>query len=86
LDDPEKRWKFSPADLESRKHWDEFQKAYGKILSRTSTPWAPWHIIPADKKWYRNFAVGRIIRQALERMDPQAPQPDFDLSKIKIPD
>ena len=86
LDDPEKRWKFSPADLEARKHWDGFQRAYGKILARTSTPWAPWHIIPADKKWYRNYAVGRILREALERMDPSQPRADFDPSKIKIPD
>lgn len=86
LDDPKKRWKFSPADLEARKHWDAFQRAYGAILARTSTPWAPWHIIPADKKWYRNYAVGRILREALERMDPREPKADFDPSKVRIPD
>ncbi len=86
LDDPEKLWKFSPADLESRKHWDGFQQTYGKILARTSTSYAPWHIIPADKKWYRNYAVGRILREALERMDPREPKADFDPSKITIPD
>jgi len=86
LDDPEKLWKFSAADLESRKHWDEFQQAYGSILPRTSTPWAPWHIIPANKKWYRNFAVGRIIREAMERMAPRFPSPTVDPKQIKIPD
>jgi PPK2 family polyphosphate:nucleotide phosphotransferase len=86
LDDPEKNWKFSTADLESRKHWDAFQKVYGKILARTSTPWAPWHIIPANKKWYRNYAVAHIIKQAMQRMAPQYPKPDFDPKKIAIPD
>lgn len=86
LDDPDKNWKFSPADLESRKHWDEFQQAYGKVLARTSTPWAPWHLIPANKKWYRNYAVARIIKEAMQRMDPQYPKPSFDPKSIKIPD
>jgi PPK2 family polyphosphate:nucleotide phosphotransferase len=86
LDDPAKNWKFSPSDLESRKHWDEFQKAYGKVLARTSTPWAPWHVIPSNKKWYRNYAVARIIRDAMRRMDPQYPKVSFDPKKIKIPD
>jgi PPK2 family polyphosphate:nucleotide phosphotransferase len=86
LDDPDKNWKFSPADLESRKHWDQFQQAYGKILARTSTPWAPWHVIPSNKKWYRNYAVARIIKEAVERMDPRFPMADFDPKKIKIPD
>ncbi|MBI5239919.1 MAG: polyphosphate kinase 2 family protein [Elusimicrobia bacterium] len=86
LDDPDKNWKFSLADLETRKRWDDFQKAYGKVLARTSTPWAPWHLIPADKKWYRNYAVGRVIKEALQRMDPRFPKVDFDPKKIKIPD
>ncbi len=86
LDDPEKNWKFSPADLETRKKWDDFQQAYGKVLARTSTPWAPWHLIPANKKWYRNYAVGRIIKEALQRMDPRFPKVDFDPKKIVIPD
>jgi PPK2 family polyphosphate:nucleotide phosphotransferase len=86
LDDPAKNWKFSPSDLESRKHWDAFQKAYGKVLARTSTPWAPWHVIPSNKKWYRNYAVARIIKDAMRRMDPQNPKVRFDPKKIKIPD
>jgi len=86
LDDPDKRWKFSPEDLKSREHWDELQAAYEKVLERTSTPWAPWHIIPADKKWYRNYLVGRILRETLEKMALRYPQPDFDPKKIKIPD
>jgi PPK2 family polyphosphate:nucleotide phosphotransferase len=86
LDTPEKLWKFSAADLESRKKWEEFQAAYGGVLARTSTPWAPWHVIPANKKWFRNYAIGRIIRQALEKMDPQYPKPTVDPKTIIIPD
>jgi PPK2 family polyphosphate:nucleotide phosphotransferase len=86
LDDPEKTWKFSAADLESRKHWEAFQKAYGKILARTSTAWAPWHIIPANNKWYRNYAVARILKEAMERMAPRIPAPAFDPKTIVIPD
>ncbi|MCX5796713.1 MAG: polyphosphate kinase 2 family protein, partial [Elusimicrobia bacterium] len=86
LDDPAKNWKFSPADLKTRERWDEFQQAYGKVLARTSTPWAPWHVIPSNKKWYRNYAVARIIKEALQRMDPQYPKPTFDPKKIHIPD
>ncbi|HAM35035.1 MAG TPA: hypothetical protein DEB40_07500 [Elusimicrobia bacterium] len=85
-DNPVKRHKLSLADLESRKRWDEFQDAYGKVLARTSTPWAPWHVIPANKKWYRNYAVGRILRETLEAMDPRFPRPAFDPEKVVIPD
>jgi PPK2 family polyphosphate:nucleotide phosphotransferase len=86
LDRPEKNWKFSPADLETRARWDDYQEVYGKILARTSTPWAPWHVIPADKKWFRDYALARIVREAMERMDPRFPKVGFDPRKIKIPD
>ncbi|MDD5627435.1 MAG: polyphosphate kinase 2 family protein [Elusimicrobia bacterium] len=86
LDDPDKNWKFSEADLETRKHWDEFQRAYGQVLARTSTPWAPWHVIPANKKWYRNYAVARIIKEAMQRMDPRYPKVSFDPRTVVIPD
>ena len=85
LDDPEKNWKFDPSDLEARKHWSEFQAVYGKILARTSTPWAPWYIIPANHKWYRNYAIGRIVAQAIRTLHPSLPaKPGLD--KIVIPD
>jgi PPK2 family polyphosphate:nucleotide phosphotransferase len=86
LDNPRKHWKFSAADLKSREKWDEFQQAYGKVLARTSTAWAPWFVIPANYKWYRNSAVGRIILEAMSRMDLSFPEPEFDPKEIKIPD
>ena len=77
LDDPSKNWKFNPGDLEDRAHWDEFQAAYETLLRRCSTPWAPWHVIPADRKWARNAAIARIVRATLEDMDPQYPKASF---------
>ena len=60
LDDPTKHWKFNPSDLEDREHWDAFQEAYEVMLNRCSTEWAPWHIIPADRKWVRNAAIATV--------------------------
>jgi PPK2 family polyphosphate:nucleotide phosphotransferase len=84
LDKPSHRWKFNPGDLDDRKLWDEFQEAYRIMLERCSTAWAPWHVIPADKKWARNAAVAAIVRETLEDMDPRYPKPDWDPKKIKI--
>jgi PPK2 family polyphosphate:nucleotide phosphotransferase len=84
LDKPSHRWKFSPGDLDDRKLWDEFQEAYRIMLERCSTSWAPWHVIPADKKWSRNAAIAAIVRETLEDMDPRYPKPDWDPRKIKI--
>lgn len=75
LDDPDKRWKFRPEDLDARARWDEFQEAYADTLSRTSTTAAPWYIIPANHKWYRNWAVSQILIHTLGEMDPHYPQP-----------
>ncbi|HBL17119.1 MAG TPA: hypothetical protein DD417_10335 [Elusimicrobia bacterium] len=86
LDDPEKRWKFSTSDLESRKKWDEFMATYGKILAWTSTPWAPWYVIPADNKWFRNQLIGRILRERMEAMGLSFPEPSEDLKDVVIPD
>jgi PPK2 family polyphosphate:nucleotide phosphotransferase len=74
LDDPRKHWKFNPGDLEDREHWDDFQAAYETLLHRCSTEWAPWHVVPADRKWVRNAVVARIVKATLEDMDPQYPQ------------
>lgn len=79
LDDPDKRWKFQVADLEARAHWDDYQVAYEEAISKTSTGAAPWYIIPANHKWYRNWAVSRILIQTLEAMNPGYPQPMEDL-------
>ncbi len=84
LEDPTKRWKISPADFEERKLWDEYQKAYEDALSHCSTPWAPWYIIPANKKWFRNLAVSHITLKALEGMKMKYPKPSFDLSRFKL--
>jgi len=73
LEDPNRRWKSNPQDFEERKHWDDYQDAFERMLADCSTPWAPWHVIPADHKWYRNYAVSQILREKLEEMDPQFP-------------
>lgn len=74
LDDPTKNWKFNPGDLEDREHWDVYQEAYETMLHRCSTPWAPWHVIPADRKWVRNAAIANIVKATLEEMNPQYPK------------
>jgi PPK2 family polyphosphate:nucleotide phosphotransferase len=74
LDDPTKRWKFKEGDLKERKSWNEYQRAYEDALSKTSTPWAPWHIVPANHKWYRDFVVGSIIVDALEKLHLKYPK------------
>ena len=86
LDNPDKNWKFSMADLEMRKKWDAFQKAWGKVMARTSTPWAPWYVIPADNKWYRDYAVGRILRKTLDKLGLSYPPGPGNPGKIVIPD
>ncbi len=73
LKDPKKQWKLGPADLEDRKLWDDFTAAYEDALSQCNTPEAPWHIVPANRKWYRNLVVARLVRQTLERLDPKFP-------------
>jgi PPK2 family polyphosphate:nucleotide phosphotransferase len=74
LDDPAKRWKFSPEDVRERGYWKAYQKAYAEAISATSTEEAPWFIVPADHKWYRNLVVADRLVHALEDMDPRPPQ------------
>ena len=69
LDEPRKRWKFNPQDLEERKLWPQYMDAYEEVLERTSTPWAPWYVVPANRKWYRNLVVGTVIIEALLGLD-----------------
>jgi len=73
LEDPRKHWKFSREDVEKRKRWEDYMAAYEDALNRCSTIWAPWYVIPADQKWYRNLAVTRVIVSTLQQMDPQFP-------------
>lgn len=72
--EPEKNWKFNPRDLEERKLWSEYRAAFEEALSQTSTDWAPWHVIPADNKWYARAAIADIIAARLEKLDLQYPQ------------
>ncbi|HET7487998.1 MAG TPA: polyphosphate kinase 2 family protein [Acidimicrobiales bacterium] len=76
IDDPEKRWKFRRGDLDERARWDDYQAAFEEAISRTSTAHAPWFVVPADRKWYRNWAVSTILVETLEHLDPQYPPGD----------
>lgn len=84
LDNPEKNWKFRKGDLADRALWDDYQAAYEDALTRCSTDHAPWYVIPANRKWYRNVAIARIIADTLETMNPQFPPPEDGLDKIVI--
>ncbi len=86
LDDPTKVWKYSPADLQERGKWDDYQRAYEEALSRCSTEDAPWFLIPANKKWYRNLVVSQIVVETLAQVKLEYPPASFDVSKVKIPD
>jgi PPK2 family polyphosphate:nucleotide phosphotransferase len=83
IDDPDKRWKISPDDFKERKYWDDYMVAYEDVLKRCSTPVAPWFVIPANKKWFRNLAVARIIVETLEGMHMKFPPPKIDVKKLK---
>jgi PPK2 family polyphosphate:nucleotide phosphotransferase len=74
IDDPAKHWKFSPEDLRDRGHWDEYQQAYNAMLSHTSTTWAPWYVVPADRKWFARLATAAVLARALADLDPGYPE------------
>ncbi|GJE60564.1 polyphosphate kinase 2 family protein [Methylobacterium trifolii] len=86
LDDPEKHWKFDPADLVERKSWDAYQAAFGDALTRCSTPHAPWLVVPANRKWFRNLVIARTIADTLEAMDPQFPEAPKGIADLTVPD
>jgi PPK2 family polyphosphate:nucleotide phosphotransferase len=87
LQDPEKHWKFDPADLVARAQWDDYMAAYEDALGKCSTERSPWFIVSANRKWYRNLAVAYVLEKTLEDMDPKFPKrPDFDPSRYVIPD
>ena len=77
VEDPTKRWKFQPEDVEERRFWAEYRRAYEDALSKTSTEQAPWYIVPANQKWYRNYVVGSVIADALAALDMKYPEPDL---------
>lgn len=84
LDNPDKHWKYSPADVDDRLLWPDFQEAYRVALERCGTEYAPWHVIPADRKWYRNYAVLRLLIEALEGIEPQYPPGGYDLEAERL--
>lgn len=86
LKDPDKRWKFSTNDIKERAFWNDYQRAFEDAIDNTSTEYAPWYVVPANKKWYRNLVIARTIADTLEEMDPQFPPAEVGLDKISIPD
>ena len=83
LDDPTKHWKVNPADIDEREHWAEYQEAYDAMLSRCSTDAAPWHVLPADRKWYRDWALSHLLLETLRDLDLSWPKPDLDLEGMR---
>jgi len=83
LDDPTKHWKFDPKDVAERDYWSDYIAAYSDAIGRCSTNVAPWYVVPADNKWYRNWAVARLLIETLKEMDPQYPQPKLPIKKLK---
>lgn len=84
LRDPTKSWAFSQSDLDARARWDEYQAAYEECLSRTSTGHAPWYVVPADVKWYRDHVVMRLLLDLLETLDLRFPEPELDPASVTI--
>ena len=79
LDDPTKRWKYNPGDVDERQLWDQYQEAYQVALTRCSTAYAPWYVIPADRKWHRDWLLSNLVAETLREMNPQYPSTDFDV-------
>jgi polyphosphate kinase 2 (PPK2 family) len=79
LDDPTKHWKYKPGDVDERLLWDDYRQAYEIAIERCNTEDAPWHIVPADRKWYRNWAITRLLIEHLDGLGLEWPQPDYDV-------
>jgi PPK2 family polyphosphate:nucleotide phosphotransferase len=86
LENPAKHWKFNPDDLADRARWEDFMEAYEEVIGKTSTEFAPWYVVPADRKWYRNLCVARIMLDTLKKLDMEFPAIDWDPKAIKIGD
>ena len=84
LKDPTKNWKFEEGDLKERSFWDQYMEAYEAVLEKTSTEHAPWHVIPANKKWFRNLCVSQLLVQTLSQLNPKIPKAKLDVSKVKV--
>ncbi len=85
LEDPDKHWKFSSNDIKERQFWDDYQAAFEDAINNCSTDYAPWYVVPANKKWYRNLVVARTIADTLEALNPQYPPAEVGLENIAIP-
>ncbi|HLE51751.1 MAG TPA: polyphosphate kinase 2 family protein [Anaerolineales bacterium] len=84
LDDPTKRWKFRTGDLKERQLWPEYKKAFEDALTKTSTDWAPWYIVPANRKWFRNLVIGTTLVDTLKGLDMRYPEPEKNLDNVVI--
>jgi PPK2 family polyphosphate:nucleotide phosphotransferase len=84
LDDPLKSWKFNPDDLDVRKRWDEYMSVYEEVITETSTDFAPWHVVPADRKWVRDVVIATLLIDTLRRLDPRVPAPDPALEGLVV--
>lgn len=82
---PDKQWKFSPGDLEDRALWPKYMEAYEEALTRCNTPWAPWYVVPANRKWYRNVAVSEVLIHTLEGLGMKYPEPVANIGSFEIP-
>jgi PPK2 family polyphosphate:nucleotide phosphotransferase len=82
LRDPDKNWKFKETDIDERAFWDDYQSAYSIALTQCSTDWAPWYVVPANDKDYRNWAISRLLIDLLEEMNPQYPHPKLDIPRL----
>jgi polyphosphate kinase 2 (PPK2 family) len=84
LDETHKRWKFSKGDLAERSRWPSYIQAFEEMLSKTSTEWAPWYVVPANRKWYRNWVISKVIVDTLAGLKMEYPQPEEGLDDIVI--
>jgi polyphosphate kinase 2 (PPK2 family) len=84
IDLPEKNWKFSANDVAERRRWDDYQAAFSEMLSATSTKWAPWYVIPANRKWFRNLAVAEIVADTIADLKPAYPPSTEDLTGVVV--
>ncbi|MCP5098717.1 MAG: polyphosphate kinase 2 family protein [Chloroflexi bacterium] len=86
LDEPAKNWKFAMGDLDKRKYWDDYMVVYEEMLQQCTTSYAPWHVIPANQKWYRNLTITKTIVETLREMNPTYPPPEDNIQNVIIPD
>lgn len=84
LDNPDKHWKFNPGDIDERAKWDSYQQAYERALERCNTSAAPWYVVPSDRKWYRNWAIAKLLLEHLQLLAPQWPVADFDVAQQRV--